>query len=71
MSTASPIIPMFVDNMSVYFITHTALIERVLCSEINDVHRVSEVHNRTGRQVKKLPGEDEELICTSEMRNQI
>jgi hypothetical protein len=71
MSTVSLIIPMFVDSMSVYFITHTAVIKRVLCAEGNDVHRVSEVHNRPERQVEKLPGEVEEHICTSEIRNQI
>jgi len=71
MSTATLIIPMFVNNSSVYFIIHTALIKRVLCSESNDVHCVSEVQNRPDRQVKKLPGEDEEHICTSEIRNQI
>jgi len=71
MSTLSLIIPVFVHNVSVYFIVHTALTKRVLCSESNDVYRVSEVHIRPDRQVEKLPGEDEEPICTSEIRNQI
>jgi len=71
MSTVSLIIPMFVDSMSVYFITHTTLIKQVLCTESNDVHSVSEVHNRPERQVEKLPEKFEEHICTSEIRNQI
>jgi hypothetical protein len=71
MSTASLIISVFVDNMSVYFITYTTLIKRVLCSESNEVHRVNEVRNRPDWHVKKLPGQDEEPICTSEIRNQI
>lgn len=37
----------------------------------NYVHRINEVHYRPNRQMKKLGVEDEEPICTSEMRNQI